>query len=75
MIFIRMQTCHEFVHVKSKLVCTCIDFCDAYFKTDGDLNLIKFKKLVQVIQDNEPSAPTKLMYNLLFPFGGPNEKG
>ena len=47
MIFIRMQTRHEFVHVKSKL---------KYFKIDGDLNLIEFKKLVQVIQDNEPSA-------------------
>ena len=64
MIFIRMQTRHEFVHVKSKL---------KYFKIDGDLNLIEFKKLVQVIQDNEPSAWTK--YNLLIPLGGPNEKG
>lgn len=74
MIYIRMQTC-KFVHVKSKLVRTCIDFWDAYFKNDSDLNLIEFKKLVQVIQDKEPSAPTKLMHNLLFPFGGPNEKG
>ena len=57
------------------MVRTCINFCDAYFKTDGDLNLIEFKKLVQVIQDNEPSAATKFMYKLLFPFGGPNEKG
>ena len=57
------------------MVRTCINFCDAYFKTDGDLNLIEFKKLVQVIQDNEPSAATKFMYKLLFPFSGPNEKG